>query len=78
MKIFGILSDFLQEKGIVIYDLCLFISTEGKIVFGEISPDCGRFRHYDLGELDKDVWRAGGSSDDVIKKWNLLYTLITE
>lgn len=76
MKVFNVLSDFLQTKNIVIYDLCLFISEDGKTVFGEISPDCGRYRHYDLGSLDKDVWRAGGSSKDVLDKWNLLYELI--
>ncbi len=77
-RTFQILSDFLNEKDILIYDLCLFISEDGKTVFGEISPDCGRYRHYDLGSLDKDVWRAGGSSDDVLAKWNLLHELITK
>ncbi|MEG1009202.1 MAG: phosphoribosylaminoimidazolesuccinocarboxamide synthase [Clostridia bacterium] len=75
-KTFQILSDFLVEKDIVIYDLCLFISEDGKTVFGEISPDCGRYRHFDLGSLDKDIWRAGGSSSDVLDKWNLLYKMI--
>ena len=28
------------------------------------------------GSLDKDVWRAGGSSDQVLEKWNLLYKMI--
>lgn len=78
LKTFNVLSDFLQTKNIVIYDLCLFISEDGKTVFGEISPDCGRYRHFDLGSLDKDVWRAGGSSKDVLDKWNLLHKLITE
>ena len=78
VKTFQLLQDFLNEKDIVIYDLCLFISEDGKTVFGEISPDCGRYRHYDLGSLDKDIWRAGGSSDEVLKKWNLLYELITK
>lgn len=32
----------------------------------------------DLGSLDKDVWRAGGSSDQVLEKWNLLYKMITQ
>lgn len=73
---FSVLSDLLQTKDIIIYDLCLFISEDGKTVFGEISPDCGRYRHYDLGSLDKDVWRAGGSSQEVLEKWNLLYNLI--
>lgn len=77
-KLFAILSNFLDKKNIVIYDLCLFISEDGKTVFGEISPDCGRYRHYDLGSLDKDVWRAGGSSQQVLDKWNLLYEMITK
>ena len=75
-RTFSLLSDFLAEKDIVIYDLCLFISEDGKTVYGEISPDCGRYRHFDLGSLDKDVWRAGGSSEQVIEKWNLLYKMI--
>lgn len=31
---FSVLSDFLAEKDIVIYDLCLFISEDGKTVYG--------------------------------------------
>jgi phosphoribosylaminoimidazole-succinocarboxamide synthase len=77
-KAFQVLSDFLVSKDIVIYDLCLFISEDGKTVFGEISPDCGRYRHFNLGSLDKDVWRAGGSSSEVLLKWNLLYEMITK
>lgn len=77
-RTFQILSDFLAKKNIVIYDLCLFISEDGKTVFGEISPDCGRYRHFDLGSLDKDVWRSGGSSKDVLEKWNFLYKMICE
>lgn len=73
---FSVLQDFLNDKDIMVYDLCLFISEDGKTVFGEISPDCGRYRHYDLGSLDKDVWRSGGSSKDVLDKWNLLYEMI--
>ena len=76
IKTYNILSDFLNKHDIVIYDLCLFITKNGETVFGEISPDCGRFRHYDLGSLDKDVWRAGGSSKEVLEKWNLLYEMI--
>lgn len=76
MKTFMILQDFLASKNIVIYDLCLFVSEDGSTVFGEISPDCGRYRHYDLGSLDKDVWRSGGSSKDVLDKWNLLHEMI--
>lgn len=72
------LEDFLNEKDIVHYDLCLFITEDGKTVFGEVSQDCGRYRHYELGSLDKDVWRAGGSSKDVLAKWQLLLDLISQ
>lgn len=72
-----VLEEFLASKSIVFYDLCMFISEDGNLVYGEISPDCGRYRHLDLGSLDKDVWRTGGSSKDVVTKWNLLCDLIT-
>ncbi|HWP61098.1 MAG TPA: hypothetical protein VN495_00660 [Candidatus Paceibacterota bacterium] len=65
-----VLETFLGSKGIAIYDLCLFIDELGTTVFGEISPDCGRFRAAD-GSLDKDVWRAGGSHADVLRKWEV-------
>ena len=71
-----ILEEFLAGKNIVFYDMCLFIDESGEMVYGELSPDCGRYRHLDYGSLDKDVWRSGGSSSDVIDKWNLLVQLL--
>ena len=76
LQTFRSVSNFLQSHNIICYDLCLFISEDGRTVFGEISQDCGRFRHLDLGSLDKDVWRAGGSSDQVLSKWQLLLDLL--
>ena len=70
------LSEFLGARDIVLYDLCLFIAEDGEMVYGEVSPDCGRFRHFFLGSLDKDVWRTGGSSAQVLEKWNLLAQII--
>ena len=78
LKTYEALSEFLNAKDIVCYDLCLFITEDGKTVFGEISQDCGRFRHFDLGSLDKDVWRAGGSSAEVLKKWSMLLQVIEQ
>jgi len=72
MRAFRVLSNFLAARDIVLYDLCLFITEDGTTNFGEVSQDCGRFRHFELGSLDKDVWRAGGSSADVLAKWQLL------
>lgn len=76
LRVYRALANFLATKDIVLYDLCLFIAADGETVFGEISQDCGRFRHFDLGSLDKDEWRAGGSSEHVLKKWQLLLDLI--
>lgn len=76
LNVHDALSDFLAEHDIVCYDLCLFISEDGGTVFGEISQDCGRYRHFDLGSLDKDVWRTGGSSKQVLDKWRLLLKLL--
>lgn len=76
LRAFKALSDFLGLRDIVLCDVCFFISEDGRTMFGEISQDCGRFRHFDLGSLDKDVWRAGGSSSDVLAKWDLLTQMI--
>ncbi len=77
-RVFRALSRFFEARDVMLYDLCLFLDEAGTCVFGEISQDCGRFRHFDpdIGSLDKDVWRAGGSSDQVLAKWELLCTLI--
>lgn len=73
---YTVLQRFLAEHDIVVYDLCLFITADGKTVYGEINQDCGRFRHLDLGMLDKDVWRGGGSASDVLAKWTILAEMI--
>ena len=73
---FDALTEFLAARDVVVYDLCLFVTEDGGTVFGEISQDCGRYRHFDLGSLDKDVWRAGGSSAQVLEKWQTLLDVI--
>lgn len=72
LRVHAALQDFLTPRDIVICDLCLFVSEDGETVYGEITQDCGRYRHYELGHLDKDVWRAGGSHAQVLDKWRLL------
>ena len=76
LRTYRALSTFLADRDIVIHDLCLFVTSDGKKVFGEISQDCGRFRHFDLGSLDKDVWRGGGSAEDVLAKWRIMAELV--
>ena len=62
------LSSALDKVGIELVDICLFIDVTGEIVFGELSPDCSRFR-YEGKELDKDVWRQGKTAELVLKRW---------
>lgn len=76
LNVLHVMQSFLEECDMVCNDLSLFISEDGRTVFGEISQDCGRFRHYDLGSLDKDVWRGGGSAETVLEKWKLQAELI--
>ncbi len=64
--------DYLVARQIALCDLCLFIAEDGELVYCEVSPDCGRFRHRVSGPLDKDIWRAGGSSGQLLEKWHLL------
>lgn len=75
---YTLLQQFMATRKIVIYDLCLFITADGKTVYGEINQDCGRFRHLDHGMLDKDVWRGGGSAEDVLAKWQLLCEMLEQ
>lgn len=76
-RVYAALEAFLDGCDIICYDLRLFITEDGKTVFGEISQDCGRFRHRDLGSLDKDVWCDGGSNKQVLDAWRLLYEHIS-
>jgi hypothetical protein len=76
LRTYDALAGFLAERDVTCYDLCLFVTEDGRTVFGEISQDCGRYRHFDLGSLDKDVWRAGGSSEQVLEKWRTLLEVI--
>jgi non-canonical purine NTP pyrophosphatase (RdgB/HAM1 family) len=72
LRAYAALQDFLAPRDIVICDLCLFVTEDGGTIYGEITQDCGRYRHFELGHLDKDVWRTGGSHEQVLDKWRLL------
>jgi phosphoribosylaminoimidazole-succinocarboxamide synthase len=75
-RAFSALSGFLRGRGLRLDDICFFISTQGDVVFSEITPDCMRVVSADEGSLDKDVWRAGGSSPRLLEKWTRFLELI--
>jgi phosphoribosylaminoimidazole-succinocarboxamide synthase len=76
LKTFKTLNKHFQNFGVELWDICFFITQQGNSLFGEISQDNGRYRAIENNEsLDKDVWRAGGSSELVLEKWKELSRL---
>ena len=77
--IFTVLMDHLARMNIYIQDICLMLTVTGDKVYGEVSQDCGRYKYKDehtLSDLDKDIWRSGGSSDLVLEKYKKLTELV--
>ncbi|OLB79929.1 MAG: SAICAR synthetase [Actinobacteria bacterium 13_2_20CM_2_71_6] len=57
-----------------VWDFCLIFGMDDgdPVVISEISPDCMRLRHPDGSSLDKDLFRAGGRSDEIAAAWRRL------
>lgn len=75
LKTFNILDKHFKNLNIYFVDVCLMFTTQGNKLYGEISQDCGRYKYIEedkLSDLDKDIWRAGGSSDVVLLKYKKL------
>lgn len=77
LQVYQSLNKHFHKFGVNIVDMCLFITTEGDCVFGEISQDNARYRRLENNEsLCKDVFRMGGSHEDVMQKWCLMTQLV--
>lgn len=74
LQSFDALSAFLHTRDIELVDICFFITEDGLTHFGELSPDCARLRTLSGDAMDKDVFRFGGSSEQVIQKYTALIT----
>ena len=74
---FGGIERALGKVGLELWDMCFFITEDGKQIFSEISPDCMRVRSQDES-LDKDVWRSGGSSELVTAKWTKFVEIVEQ
>lgn len=80
-KVFKVLEAFMKRFNVSFQDVCLMFLTSGDKLFGEVSQDCGRYKLINsdgYSSLDKDVWRAGGSSDLVLEKWKRFSALVEE
>ncbi|WP_104666761.1 hypothetical protein [Ensifer adhaerens] len=85
MAAFGCLFAHLSTCGIRLDDICLKIDHTGRVVFGEISPDCMRSAW--VGEEDdffglmgedtsKDTFRAGSSPEVVRNRYDRFVALL--
>lgn len=73
------IEDLFAAKGLRLIDICFFIDATGRVLFGEISPDCMRVRSAasDEGEaLDKDEWRSGGDGARVLERYQRLFEIV--
>lgn len=60
-------------------DICLFLDRTGKVLYGEISPDCMRVRSLasmEWDSLDKDHWRIGGKPEEVLERYQRLHRAV--
>lgn len=81
IKIFQCLDKHFSKMNIYFEDVCLMLTVEGDKLYGEVSQDCGRYKYVkenELSDLDKDIWRAGGSSELVLDKYKMLSNIIKE
>ncbi len=70
MQVFKIVEQTLQDVDMRVLDMCLFLNVTGKIVCGELSPDNMRIKDLQNNQdFDKDVWRKGKSSEELLINW---------
>jgi hypothetical protein len=75
--------DWIEQRfescGLKLIDICFFIDRTGRVIFGEISPDCMRVRSdaSDAAEaLDKDQWRSGGDPAEIVERYQRLQKIV--
>ena len=81
LKIFRCLDQHFSRMSVYFEDVCLMLTVSGDKLYGEVSQDCGRYKYVhenQLTDLDKDVWRAGGSSQLVLQKYQMLSVLVSK
>jgi phosphoribosylaminoimidazole-succinocarboxamide synthase len=60
---------------IEVWDFCLIFgidATGAPVLISEVSPDCMRLRHPDGSALDKDLFRQGGTAQEITAAWRRL------
>ncbi len=79
LQVFKIVEQTLREVNMRVLDMCLFLNVTGEIVCGELSPDNMRIKDLqNTQDFDKDVWRKGKSSEELITKWTEIQARLEE
>lgn len=67
------------QVNLQLIDICFFIDRTGKVLYGEISPDCMRVRSHasmEAESFDKDIWRSGGKPEEVVYRYRRLHQTV--
>jgi len=81
LRTFRTLMKHFEKMSIYFVDVCFMITNDGLTHYSEVSQDCGRYKHTkenEMTDLDKDVWRSGGSSELVYQKWHQLTEIVRD
>ena len=71
------LETLFRDAGFQLIDICFFIDRTGRVLYGEISPDCMRIRPLDSDletspSYDKDLWRQGAAGETLLQRYEML------
>lgn len=80
IKIYCTIQSYLNEIGLEVKDGCFMLNNNGSICWSEINQDCMRIVNHNNESLDKDIWRAGGSSSKsmITEKWKSFNNILSE
>lgn len=78
---FSWMEQLFRDAKLLLVDVCFFIDRSGRMIYGEVSPDCMRVRE-GLGDpqfsesFDKDLWREGERETMIAKRYHKLFHLL--
>lgn len=76
LEAFQALVAFLQPRGLHLLDICFMLTSDGKTLFSEVSPDCMRVKKLDT-DMDKDLWRKGKDPEIILTLWGEFLSMVT-
>jgi phosphoribosylaminoimidazole-succinocarboxamide synthase len=80
-EVFLWMEELFAQAGVRLVDMCLFVDRTGRVIFGEVSPDCMRSQltlddPARADSADKDLWRTGKAPELLLARYESLYRRI--